>query len=89
MSCASCAATIERALRKLKGVKSANVNFATERATVEYFPDLTSILDLRKTIQDLGYGVEAEEEVDKSIKETKKARLRMLVAWVCTVPIII
>jgi len=88
MSCASCAATIEGALRKLKGVKSANVNFATERATVEYRTDLTSILDLRKTIQDLGYGVEAEEEVDRSVEEMRKARLRMLVAWICTIPII-
>lgn len=88
MSCASCAATIEKALKRLDGVKSANVNFATERATVEYFPELLSVLDLRKTVQDVGYGVESEEEVDKSVEEMGKARLRMLVAWACTIPII-
>jgi Cu+-exporting ATPase len=88
MSCASCAATIEKALKQLDGVKSANVNFATERATVEYFPELVSILDLRKTVQDVGYGVISEEEVDKSVEEMGKARLRMLVAWACTIPII-
>jgi len=88
MSCASCAVTIEKALKKLEGVKSANVNFATERATVEYSPDLASILDLRKTVQDVGYGVESEEEVDKSVEEMGKARSRMLVAWACTIPII-
>jgi Cu+-exporting ATPase len=88
MSCASCAATIEKALKRLHGVKSANVNFATEKATVEYFPELVSILDLRKTIQDVGYAVESEEEVDKSVEEMGKARLRMLVAWGCTIPII-
>jgi len=88
MSCASCAATIEKALRKLEGVKSANVNFATERATVKYSPGLLSILDLRKKIQDLGYTVEAEEEVDKSVEEMKRAHLRMLVAWICTIPIV-
>lgn len=87
MSCASCAATIEKALKRLGGVKSANVNFATERATVEYFPKLVSILDLRKAVQDAGYGVESEEEVDKSLEEMRKARLRMLVAWACTIPI--
>jgi Cu+-exporting ATPase len=89
MSCASCAATIEKALKSLDGVKSANVNFATERATVEYFPDLISILDIRKVVEDVGYGVESEEEVDKSIEEMKKAHLRMLVAWACTIPIIV
>jgi Cu+-exporting ATPase len=89
MHCASCAATIEKSLRNLKGVKSANVNFATERATVEYHPDLISILDLRKAIQDLGYEVESEEEVDRSIEEMEKAHKRMLVAWICTIPIIV
>ena len=89
MSCASCAATIEKALKRLEGVRSANVNFATEQATVEYFPELVSIVDLRKAVQDAGYDVESEEEVDKSVKEMGKARLRMLVAWVCTVPIIV
>jgi Cu+-exporting ATPase len=88
MSCASCAVSIEKALKRLDGVKSANVNFATERATVEYIPELVSILDLRKAVQDVGYGVESEEEVDKSVEEMSKARLRMLVAWTCTLPII-
>jgi Cu+-exporting ATPase len=89
MSCASCAATIEKALKSLEGVKSANVNFATEKATVEYLPDLVSILDLRKTVEDVGYKVESEEEVDKSLEEMRKAHLRMLAAWACTIPIIL
>lgn len=89
MSCASCATTIEKAFKRLNGVKSATVNFATERATVEYFPELLSILDLRKAVQDVGYKVESEEEVDKSVEEMRKAHLRMLVAWACTLPIIV
>jgi len=88
MSCASCAATIEKALRKMDGVKSAHVNFATERARVEYDPTLVSILDLRKAIQDAGYEVESEEEVDRSIEEMESARKRMIAAWAFTIPII-
>ncbi|MBK6316051.1 MAG: YHS domain-containing protein [Blastocatellia bacterium] len=38
MSCAACARTIEKTLSKAPGVRSANVNFATSRATVEYDP---------------------------------------------------
>lgn len=88
MTCASCAATVERALQSLDGVKTANVNIATEKAVVEYFADQVSILDLRKAVEDAGYGVESEEEVDKSVEEMKKARFRMLVAWAFTIPII-
>jgi Cu+-exporting ATPase len=88
MTCASCAATVEKALKGLKGVKAANVNIATEKATVEYSANQVSILDLRKVVEDVGYGVESEEEVDRSIEEMEKARFRMLVAWAFTIPII-
>ena len=38
MHCASCAAVIQRSLTKVPGVKSANVNYATKKAAVEYAP---------------------------------------------------
>lgn len=88
MNCASCAASIEKGLKNLEGVASANVNFASEKATVTYNPNTVSIVDLRKIVEDLGYGVVSEEEVDRSLKEMKKAYLRMLIAWACTIPII-
>ncbi len=88
MSCASCSATVEKALKSLECVKTANVNLATEKATVEYYPNQVSILDLRKVVEDAGYRVESEEEVDRSVEEMKKARIKMLVAWVFTIPII-
>jgi Cu+-exporting ATPase len=88
MTCASCAVTIENALKDLDGVKAASVNFATEKAAVEYYSEQTSILDLRKAVEDAGYGVESEEEIDRSVEEMKKARIRMLVAWGFTIPII-
>jgi Cu+-exporting ATPase len=88
MTCASCAATVEKALKNLKGVKAANVNIATEKATVKYSAGQVSILDLRKAVEDVGYGVAGEEEVDRSIEEMRKARIRMLVSWAFTIPII-
>jgi len=89
MHCVACAQTIENALKKEAGIINASVNFATERATVEYYPELISILDLRKAIQDVGYKVESEEEVDRSLEEMKNARKRMLVAWAFTIPVIV
>ncbi len=39
MTCAACARRVEKALSGTAGVRAANVNFATEKATVEYDPD--------------------------------------------------
>jgi len=57
MSCASCAAGITNALQQLKGVVSADVNFAAESAVVHYDPAEISILDLVNIIRDHGYKV--------------------------------
>jgi len=58
MTCANCAATVERTLnRKVPGVVQANVNFATERATVEYVPGAASVAEMIRAVEDAGYGV--------------------------------
>jgi len=55
MDCASCAAVIEHGFKKEKGVSSANVNFATEKAYLEFDPKETNVEQLKKTVEDLGY----------------------------------
>ena len=59
MTCASCVARNEKALRRLAGVSSANVNFATERATVTYDPAQVDVGRLTATIEQAGYDVPA------------------------------
>jgi Cu+-exporting ATPase len=60
MSCASCAINIQKGLSQAEGVVDANVNFATEKATVTFDPNQATVSDLVKTVKDLGYeaGVE-------------------------------
>ncbi len=58
MTCASCALLVERALGKTSGVNAANVNLATERATVPYDPALTPVDDLLAAVTRAGYGAE-------------------------------
>lgn len=58
MTCANCALTIEKALNKMPGVKSASVNFATEKLTVETDPSLVKEEDLIGKIKDLGYSAQ-------------------------------
>ncbi len=61
MTCASCVRRVERALSKKEGVVSARVNFAAEKATVEYDPKTTSPDALIGTIEGAGYGTDVRE----------------------------
>jgi len=63
MTCAACAARIEKNLRRVEGVRQANVNFANRRATVEYDPTQCSTGVLVDTIHDSGYGTAGTSEV--------------------------
>uniref|UniRef100_A0A7C1NG00 P-type Cu(+) transporter n=1 Tax=candidate division WOR-3 bacterium TaxID=2052148 RepID=A0A7C1NG00_UNCW3 len=88
MSCAGCAVTIEKALSRLPGVKIAQVNFATEEAVVEYDPEITPPEELKKAIVSAGYDVreKSADETTLLAAELKKAKTRMLVAWLLVVP---
>ncbi|HUL39902.1 MAG TPA: heavy metal translocating P-type ATPase [Methanomassiliicoccales archaeon] len=55
MTCATCAQTIQRSLEDLQGVESANVNLATERATVTYDPEKVDVDKMSKAVKDAGY----------------------------------
>lgn len=54
MTCAACAAGIEKAIGKLDGVASVSVNFATEKATVSYDPQKIRLSVIRQTVEKLG-----------------------------------
>jgi len=64
MTCASCVRRVERGLGRVAGVDGAQVNLATERATVIYDPSKVSIAELVRKIEETGYSatVEATEE---------------------------
>jgi Cu+-exporting ATPase len=63
MTCANCVATIERNLKRLPGVQTAQVNLASERATVVFDPALLGEDAIVDRIHHSGYGVAAGEEV--------------------------
>jgi Cu+-exporting ATPase len=60
MTCASCAARIEEALNNLKGVSRANVNLATERASLKLENDEVKVNELVQAVRDAGYDVPVE-----------------------------
>lgn len=57
MTCANCAATVERALCRTEGVTGASVNYATERAVVELSRGGPTLEDLSIAVERVGYGV--------------------------------
>ncbi len=57
MTCASCVRRVEKGLAKVPGVTAANVNLATERATVAYDPAVTDLATLRSAVERAGYRV--------------------------------
>src|SRR3712207_1427897 len=64
MSCAACVGRVEKALRRVPGVLNANVNLASERATVEHLTGTVEVRELERAVEGAGYGVvwDAEEE---------------------------
>lgn len=61
MTCANCALTIEKGVGKMPGVKSASVNFASEKLTLELDPAVVSEEEILAKIKDLGYGAQSED----------------------------
>jgi len=79
ISCASCVATIEGALRKTPGVVSATVNFATNAATVEFAPASATMADLRRAVREAGYEPLDAADGTSSADYEKAAREREIV----------
>src|SRR3989338_5012677 len=67
MHCASCAMNIEKKLKKVSGVKSANVNFASEKAHVEFDAAKTDEAYLEKAVKDAGYEVIKSNSVEGKV----------------------
>ncbi|MCF8138837.1 MAG: heavy metal translocating P-type ATPase, partial [Desulfotignum sp.] len=65
MSCANCAANIDKTLAGMDGVVDVSVNFASERVSIQYIPSVVSLDDMQKKIKDLGFElIVADDEAD-------------------------
>ena len=73
MSCAACSARVERALKGVKGMESAGVNLAAERANIVYDENVTDEAALKKAVKDAGYNPFDLTEKAKAEMAAKKA----------------
>lgn len=89
MTCAACVSKVEKAIRSLPGVTSANVNLSTESAAINYYPGTVEKAVVKKTVEALGYGVEdradAQSELDRERQaredEIKRQKRNMWLTW--------
>src|SRR5258706_10968439 len=86
MTCAGCAATIERRLNRLDGV-TATVNFATEKAAVDYDDSRLRPGDLIDAVEAAGYGATTSAESGDT-DELTSLRRRLFGSLVLTVPVV-
>jgi Cu+-exporting ATPase len=77
MTCASCVARVEEALSNVAGVVSANVNLASEKATVEYLEG-TASADMRRAVKDAGYELGPEVQALEDVTTAAEHEIRGL-----------
>jgi len=90
MHCASCAAIIERSLKKTAGIKNASVNLASEKATVIFDEKKLDAELIIKTIEKAGYGAKPpggeKEEAKRKEKELKSQFNKFLASLILSLP---
>lgn len=95
MSCAGCAAHVEKALAATKGIKEAKVNFAASTVMVTYDPEIVNPTDLQLIVRQHGYELFLEEESQTDPTETIRLRdyqqLKCKTVWaiLLTLPVVI
>jgi len=95
MTCAACANRIEKALGKTGGVLRASVNFATEKATVEYDPQAIRLSAIKQVIEKAGYKAlniekraDADQDKLRREKEIRTLWRKFIVSAIFAVPLL-
>ena len=100
MSCASCASSIEDAIRSVPGVSECNVNFGAEQATIQYDPQKTNIEKIQEAVEATGYSsyslqeqemITGEDDAEKAARKAEERDLliKVVVGGVISVILII
>lgn len=99
MTCASCAQTVEKVAKNLKGVEKAAVNLATEKLTISYNPSEIAPADISRAVANSGYAATLETSEEKKTsqeerrakrdQDMKKMLNRFWISLVFTVPLLV
>lgn len=94
MHCASCAGLIERALKKMSGIKEAHVNYGSEKAHIIYDVGLVTLLQIQEVVKKAGYRAEMIDEKNRGVErkrreaEIQSYRRKFLVGLGLSIPLL-
>ena len=100
MSCAACAAAVEKSVRKLPGVKRADVNLLANKLSVEIDPEIVTPADIMRAVEKAGYGAEpldikaaasasrSKTAVNPAEVEQKEMKQRLILSVVFLIPLL-
>ena len=75
MTCSSCLSHVERAVKKLQGIQSVNVNLLSNNMIVEYDEKIINNQNIIKAVVDAGYGARiSNNETKEELKKTNKIK---------------
>lgn len=95
MTCAACSQANQKALERLDGVISANVNLTTEKATIRYIPGKVHRGDFVRAVEKTGYSVpdswleedyKEKDRVEKDLEKIQTAKRKVYLAWSFVLP---
>jgi Cu+-exporting ATPase len=91
MTCAACAARIEKGLQRMEGVERATVNLATNSAVVEYKDGITSVEAILEKIRKLGYKGQVRKEEERAgfqEEQLKQKQRQLIISIVLSLPLL-
>jgi len=97
MTCASCVARVEKALHRVEGVESANANLATEKVTVSYDAEMTTVPAMASAVAAAGYALVIPENRKTAVADNPSPQERslaslqreLILAAVITIPVVL
>lgn len=90
MTCSACANRIEKITKKMQGVESSIVNFATEKLIISYDSDIINFIDIKSKVEKAGFKLIKEEEKikEKKLDEQGKLLWRLIISLIFAVPLL-
>ncbi len=93
MTCALCSITIESGLLKMDGVKKVNVNFAAEKARIEYDSTKVDLEDIKRKVKSLGFKLDdskvLNDGLDRGEIERRKLKITLIASALLCLPLIL
>lgn len=95
MSCSACSAAVERSVKKLSGLRKAEVSLLTNSMTAEYDEAVLTPEDIIKAVEKAGYGAKVHEsksaapkkEKQEKTDDVREMKIRLIVSFLCLIPL--